>query len=574
MEVWNNRLLVAEGDWRDVGKAANSVRKHLITKLVEGEAVPNERSLQYWGSIPRSGFSASLFYLQQSPVWLYRGIVNIGHIRANWDSPVEFWQREFPKLDVFRPKDNSPPPSLSAKSTSRQSNKSTNLFYLPYELVHSSLSYAKHKLIGISAFVVVQFRNIRYRYLSLASHISEQKVSQLSIVQKSSAESIGSLLIAAEGVDLNNEEDVKNMIANIASAVLRSSVSPPETPQDGLKTLQKLLEVPTLYENQGNENIRKSTGANAATAAGTSGESWLSSVCAVNTFPTFTLRWWPLFVIVALGGWKLSGSWSDLVAWVDNSVISTIELFWNNWIVDPLLQIYRTIRHDESSQVALVAKESLTSDIGSLERMVVDFARDTDPGLTPQQLSDIGLAASRGNVTPVMSAYEKQISSPISSAITGKLIRTLLIQVQKSKVDLEVALSGIDQLLQSQQLVFGLIAAFPAILTIFWLLKLSTSGIWSSAMQKGQVRQSVIADVLLSLDKTIQSTPEKLGEADIGLIYTCVYLIKSEFAGHNSNAQERLLEQLDWLQHDAIVTRDPKIVLCDLDRAYQRYYLA
>lgn len=569
MEVWNNRLLVAEGDWRDVGRAADSVRKHLIARIVECEAVPNERGIQYWNSIPRSSYSASLFYLQQSPVWISRGLANITRVRANWSSPFEFWQKEFPKLDVFGPRCDSPSPF--SHFPSNQSTKRTSIVHLPLDLIHSTFSFVKNKFIGVSAFVVVQFRNIRCRYLSLACRISDDKLSQLSDIQKSSAEVIGGLLIAAEGVDLSNEEDVKGMIASIASAVLKSNVSPPKTPQEGLKTLQKLLEVPTLCDNQRNNDNESSPQKINGTARA---EGWLSSICSVSTFPSFTMRWWPMFALAILGGWKLSGSWSDLVAWVDNSVVSTVKMFWENWILDPLLQIYRTIRHDQSSQVALVAKESLTSDIGSLERMVIDFARDTNPNLTPQQLADIGVAASRGNVTPVMSAYEKQLSSPISSAITGKLIRTLLIQVQKSKVDLEVALSGIDQLLQSQQLVFGLVAAFPAILTIFWLLKLSTSGIWSSAVQKGQVRQSVIADVLLALNKTIQSASDKLSVADVGLVYTCVYLIKAEFSGHSSNAQERLLQQLDWLQHDAIVTRDAKTVLCDLDRAYQRYYLA
>lgn len=39
--------------------------------------------------------------------------------------------------------------------------------------------------------------------------------------------------------------------------------------------------------------------------------------------------------------------------------------------------------------------------------------------------------------------------------IRGNLLRALLIQVQKTKVDVELAVSGIDALLKSQELVFG-----------------------------------------------------------------------------------------------------------------------
>ena len=39
--------------------------------------------------------------------------------------------------------------------------------------------------------------------------------------------------------------------------------------------------------------------------------------------------------------------------------------------------------------------------------------------------------------------------------IRGNLVRALLIQVQKTKVDVELAVNGIDALLKSQELVFG-----------------------------------------------------------------------------------------------------------------------
>ena len=39
--------------------------------------------------------------------------------------------------------------------------------------------------------------------------------------------------------------------------------------------------------------------------------------------------------------------------------------------------------------------------------------------------------------------------------IRGNLVRALLIQVQKTKVDVELAVNGIDALLRSQELVFG-----------------------------------------------------------------------------------------------------------------------
>jgi len=45
-----------------------------------------------------------------------------------------------------------------------------------------------------------------------------------------------------------------------------------------------------------------------------------------------------------------------------------------------------------------------------------------------------------------------------------------LIQIQKSKVDLELAMSGIDRLLKSQELLFGAVGIAPAFL-ILWGMK-------------------------------------------------------------------------------------------------------
>jgi nuclear control of ATPase protein 2 len=67
-------------------------------------------------------------------------------------------------------------------------------------------------------------------------------------------------------------------------------------------------------------------------------------------------------------------------------------------------------------------------------------------------------------LTPVLKAYEREMQSPIRNAIMGDLVRTLLIQVQKTKVDVELAIGGIDSLLKSQQLLFGFVGLAPGVL--------------------------------------------------------------------------------------------------------------
>ncbi|QEL63160.1 hypothetical protein CJJ09_005356 [Candidozyma auris] len=108
------------------------------------------------------------------------------------------------------------------------------------------------------------------------------------------------------------------------------------------------------------------------------------------------------------------------------------------------------LRADDS--MAIASKESLQSDLNSLERMVTDFMRDNNIAVDSAQVHQ---AVSQGDLTVMMSQYEKEIKTPYKSIISGQLIRSILIQIQKTKVDGAMAISGIDKLLKSQQLLLA-----------------------------------------------------------------------------------------------------------------------
>ena len=150
---------------------------------------------------------------------------------------------------------------------------------------------------------------------------------------------------------------------------------------------------------------------------------------------------------------------AEILTWIRDLGETSVD-FWSNWVVEPVKKVIGTIRHDEGSEIAIMSKESLEGDRASLERMVVDFARDNPNMSTGEPFNEADLAVVRakvreGDLTPVLRAYEKDLRKPFIGTIRGELIRALLIQVQKTKVDVEVALGGIDALLKSQELVFG-----------------------------------------------------------------------------------------------------------------------
>ncbi len=166
----------------------------------------------------------------------------------------------------------------------------------------------------------------------------------------------------------------------------------------------------------------------------------------------------------------------DIVNWI-TGLGATARDFWLNWVVDPIGKVIKTIRHDANSEIALMSRESLRVDRESLERMVVEFAVDKpqvalgQPVATDAQIADIRARVREGDVTPVLRAYENDLRRPLAGAVRGNLVRSLLIQVQKTKVDLEVAISGIDALLKSQELVFGFVGLTPGLLVSIGLLQ-------------------------------------------------------------------------------------------------------
>lgn len=156
--------------------------------------------------------------------------------------------------------------------------------------------------------------------------------------------------------------------------------------------------------------------------------------------------------------------WKELWTGI-SEVYSACSHLLQDWVISPINDIWRTIRY-RSSNLALVSTAALEADVKSLERMVVDFASRQYPEIPSESVIS---QVRQGDVTLLLRRYEEQLRSPIKNMLTGDLIGMLLIQVQKSKVDLEVAMMAMDRLLKANELNFELLAIIP-LLTLLYLL--------------------------------------------------------------------------------------------------------
>ncbi|EGD92329.1 uncharacterized protein TERG_08991 [Trichophyton rubrum CBS 118892] len=169
-------------------------------------------------------------------------------------------------------------------------------------------------------------------------------------------------------------------------------------------------------------------------------------------------------------------------------------------------------------EVALMSKNSLDADFSSLERMVVDFVctrPSQDLGLAsshPDALDLIRQGVRQGDLTPVLRAYERDLQRPFIGAIRGDLVTALLIQIQKTKVDVEVAISGINSILKSQELVFAFIGLTPSILvsyaTVQWAAGLLGS---RRGLRQGQRRSEIVRSLRTVNRILMSSLPSQTG---------------------------------------------------------------
>jgi len=286
-----------------------------------------------------------------------------------------------------------------------------------------------------------------------------------------------------------------------------------------------------------------------------------NSVITENGRPARLTRYWlPMLALVLSSSTILRvlvNRKQEVVEWI-RGFGETVQDFWFNWVVEPVRKVVGTIRHDENSEIALMSRDSLRADRDSLERMVVDFATDRPvsatgtSSLTESQIADIRAKVKSGDLTPVLRAYENDLRSPVMGTIRGDLVRTLLIQVQKTKVDVELAMAGIDSLLKSQELVFGFVGLTPGILVTVSAFRYLRGALGGRRGMDMQQKVGKCVRVLRNIDRIFsEATPSPnnvLSYKDHGLLVCEVHVLR-EFA-HSvlpKEIEREFLEDVDDL---------------------------
>jgi nuclear-control-of-ATPase protein 2 len=149
----------------------------------------------------------------------------------------------------------------------------------------------------------------------------------------------------------------------------------------------------------------------------------------------------------------------------------TLENFFFRYLWHPMQDIYRTIRYDRST-FALMDPSALHSDEESLVRMVDNFVKKKRELQIPQEQVPplLERALEKGDLAILMPTYEKEIQTPIRSALLGDLVQLLLIQVQRQRIDVERAMLALDKLMRANEFNFQALALLPAAAITYFTL--------------------------------------------------------------------------------------------------------
>jgi nuclear-control-of-ATPase protein 2 len=251
----------------------------------------------------------------------------------------------------------------------------------------------------------------------------------------------------------------------------------------------------------------------------------------------------------------------------------TVKGFFVQWVWEPIEEIAKTMRG--GGEGLGVSPETVKADQDSLERMVVSLGRDYYH-MTPDQLEVLKKNVGSGDLSLVLKAYEKEMQSPIKNALAGNLVRTLLIQVQKTKVrlrelkrlgdensfltpqtDLSLALERLDQLLRSQQLTFAFVGVAPSVL-VLW-------GVWNWVVtswrgeHRGKARVRRYFTGLRDVERILITAPEddaRLSNRDRGMIIVSVSGLRTWAVGMGSSTRQNFLDDLRMVENPALARVD------------------
>ncbi|KAI0643145.1 NCA2-domain-containing protein [Trametes meyenii] len=474
-----------------LGKLALGLYSQALTTYLE-EASEAETELEWWSDLVRSRRSAAYYLLQTLPLRATSVSTTLLSTLRSHNIPFHLSVLKPSSLRLLFPSNNTLRPNAltlalfphlhhqpySIALTTARPPRKFALTASPAQNVTSAYDAFHQTLSGVARL----FSTVATLPIELARGECKYKRAELQRIRDERAEVLGVLTALRDRLASALEENdndkaiarLSEFTAFLQSVVDGEDVAPraEDEPATATATVGRVVEALSIL-------------ANCTLPSHTSLHSAELKSGQLRRPSRLTLLWPQLVFLPPLALYAVRSAYASRASLEElaREALETARGFWEGWVLEPLRGIVKTVRagHDDG---VIVTKESVRADLDSLERMTLALAHEK-LRLGEPELAALSRQVQMGDLTAVMQMYEEDIKNPFKSALHGSLLRSLFIQVQKAKVDINQALSGIDKLLKSQELTFAFVGVAPA-LAIVYAFAGYLRNLWSGGKGRGR----------------------------------------------------------------------------------------
>jgi len=207
-------------------------------------------------------------------------------------------------------------------------------------------------------------------------------------------------------------------------------------------------------------------------------------------------RNWLAYSVLAIGGAylgrflykhsSLNGS-NDLNHWVDQAKAGISEFFKVHLYL-PIESIFAQVFKNEYE--AIFDQNELIEAKVSMRRMLLSLSKELYPHVAEEELAK---AAETFDMRIVETKFEEEIKRPLKNIMFGELVRIVLINTQRIKLDMLQTMQELDGILKHQQLNFYIMATVPIVMlfgsTLWYLRRALFSNEANIALARAQIVQ-------------------------------------------------------------------------------------
>ena len=221
------------------------------------------------------------------------------------------------------------------------------------------------------------------------------------------------------------------------------------------------------------------------------------------------------------------------------------------------------------------SKEHLMADPASLqqaeatlEAMLTDWLRDRESTLSSDEIAAL---AKKGDLTSVGETLAAETRKPLTGLISGNIVRALLIQLQASARDAQVALAAVDDLLAAQTVTIRALALVPALLLLVLVSKgvrILFLALFSRSVKRTDDVKSEAAATLQEMQRIAllaRDDSEPLSDVALGALAVETFALSNLLRVHRARFKPARLRRLDRALRDLFAPLPARAVVAALD---------